>query len=133
MATVIYSINIGVKNSSLFPKALSSLTFFVFLVWVNVTVSASPPTPKIDNDRRSPLSEQLLDPSRDWRKPEGPKNSWREEKDSDQKENKSRIESKRFKPYFYDPKKEGDAWDPYSSGSDNNANPKPPTLFRFQF
>lgn len=133
MATEIYSINIGAKNSSSFLTALFSVTFLVFWAWVNATVSAAPPLPRIDNDRRDSLSDQLLGRSSDWRKPREPENRWREEKDSDKKENKSRIERKRFKPYFYDPRKEGETWDPYTSGADKNANPKPPTLFRFQF
>lgn len=127
MAQKTFQVNLKGKEISFF------LTPFAFLFWVHVTVLAAPPMPNFSDDRRGPPSKELLDPSKEWRKPEEPKNQWRGKEPLKQKAKKSRIESKRFKPYYYDPEKEGESWDPYSSGPDKNSRSKPPTLFRFQF
>ena len=111
---------------------LSTLTVFSLFLWISAAVSAAPPSPKISEDRRNPLSEQLLDPPKEWRRHVEPKSSWRSEEPLTKgREKKDRIENKRFKPYYYDPEKEGDTWDPYSL--DRNPGSKPATIFRFQF
>ncbi len=131
MASEIFTISRIAEKGSFFH--LTALTIFPFLLWVNVTVSAAPPAPKISDERRTPLSEGLVDPSKEWRKPAEPEESqWRSNEPlTKQNEKKSRIESKRFKPYYYDPDKEGNTWDPYAT--DKNYGSKPATIFRFQF
>lgn len=98
-----------------------------------MTVLAAPPASKFNNDRRTPLSDELFDPSKEWREPARPKQSWRTEDPLiKEKEKKGRFEDKRFKPKYYDPGKEADDWDPYTRNG-KEFNTKPGTIFRFQF
>ncbi len=130
MAQKIFTINSKENDPSL---ALTTLVLFSFFLWVNVAVSAAPPAPKIGDDRRIPRSDELFDPSKEWREPEQPGQSWRTEESLTRKnKKKGRFEDKRFKPYYYDPEKEGEKWDPYSR-KDRDFDSKPATIFRFQF
>lgn len=133
MATEPYPVNNKVRGSSFSLNLLNAITALIVFFWLIVSASAGPPTPRIDNDRRVPLNEQVFGPSQDWRDPKRPNTLWMKRETPKSKKDEGRIKSKRFKPYYYDPEKEGENWDPYTSGSDRNANPKPPTLFRFQF
>lgn len=129
MAQEISAVSIEEKYHSF---TLATLTVFSFLLWVSVTVSAAPPLPNFSDDRRSPLQEKLLDPEKEWRDQKEPKKQWRSEGPLTKKYKKQgRIENKRFKPYYYDPEKEGNTRDPYSE--DKNYGSPPATLFRFQF
>ncbi len=129
MAQQIFKVISEEENSSF---ALITLMSFSFLIWVNVNAIAAPPAPKVNDGRRTPLSEELFDSSNEWREPVEPRNKWRTDESLTRKDKKrSRFEDKRFKPKYYDPEKEGDTWDPYSSGSKPNT--KPATIFRFQF
>ncbi len=129
MAQQIFKVISEEENSSF---TLITLIVFSSLIWVNVNVMAAPPAPKISDGRRAPLSEELFDSSNKWREPVQPENKWRTNDPLTRKDKKrSRFEDKRFKPKYYDPEKEGDTWDPYSS--DSKPNTKPATIFRVQF
>ena len=133
MASEISQINFGFKGSSFSFIVLYLIPVFIILFLLNAIVSADPHISKMDEDRRVPLKEELFGPSQDWRNPKQPNSPLIKRRTEKLEEDKGRIKSTRFKPYYYDPEKEGEDWDPYSSGSERNANPKPPTLFRFQF
>ncbi|MFT4578941.1 MAG: hypothetical protein ACI9UO_001768 [Nitrospinales bacterium] len=129
MAQKVLTMNEGKIDCTLF---LVPFTVIYLSLWMNVTVLAAPPVSKFNDDRRIPLSEELFDPSNEWREPVEPKNKWRTDEPLTKKNKKgSRFEDKRFKPKYYDPEKEGNTWDPYSS--DSKPNTKPATIFRFQF
>ncbi len=133
MATGTYPVNNEVKYTSFVLNLLNVFAVLAISFWLIVVAWAGPPTPKIDDDRRSPLNKQVFGPQQDWRNPKVSNSLSIKRGTKKQEEDKGRIKSKRFKPYYYDPEKEGEVWDPYSTGSERNANPKPPTLFRFQF
>lgn len=130
MAQEVFTLNAEEGDNNIF---LMVLTIIFLSFWVSVTVLASPQAPKLNDDRRAPLSDELSNPLREWREPEQPKQTWRTEDPLiKNKKKRGRFEDKRFKPYYYDPEKEGDDWDPYSrKGRDFDS--KPATIFRFQF
>ena len=98
-------------------------------LWGNVIVSAGPSTTiRVEKDARVPLSERVLDPSKEWRKPEKKKSLWRELEENKMEIQKDRI--KKESSSLYDPKNNRDNWDPYSN---SGVHADAPTLFKFRF
>ena len=95
-------------------------------------VSASPPsTVDVGKDFRSPLSERVLDPSKEWRAPKEEEKQWRESEEDKIKLQKGRIKKKSFS--LYGPIDEREKWDPYSLEDKQGAHSKPATIFKFRF
>lgn len=101
-------------------------------IWGNVIVSAGSSTKiTVDEGSRVPLSERVLDSSKEWRAPEKKKSLWRELEENKVKMQKGRMKKKSSS--FYDSTDDRKNWDPYSSLDNQKNHTTPPTLFKFRF
>jgi len=113
-----------------------SVLFFIlafgFFLWGNVVVFAdSSKNMSIEKDSRIPITERVLDPSKNWRAPKKSENLGRESEEHKMKIQKGRIK-KKSSP-LYDPNNHRDNWDPYSFRDNQGVHTQPPTLFKFRF